>query len=117
MIPFIRSLSELMAITNSRECQKHISQYSQSYSSTVDSGQRKPYIKSLDKKKVDLPNLPKTIRRKWMENKTSISRFLEDLDYNNQIQSSYDLTLIERQNKRTQQDLSLIHISEPTRPY
>ncbi len=106
MIPFIRSLAELMAITDSRECQKHFSQYNESYSSTVDSGQRKRYIKSLDKKSVDLPNLPKTIRRKWMQNKTSISRFIDDLDYNNQIQSSYDLTLIERQNKRNQQDVA-----------
>ena len=106
MIPFIRSLSELMAITDSRECQKHVSQYNESYSSTVDSGQRKRYIKSLDKKEVGLPNLPKTIRRKWMQNKTSISRFIDDLDYNNQIQSSYDLTLIERQNKRNQQDVA-----------
>ena len=106
MIPFIRSLSELMAITDSRECQKHVSQYNESDSSTVDSGQRKRYIKSLDKKKVDLPNLPKTIRRKWMQNKTSISRFIDDLDYNNQLQSSYDLTLIERQNKRNQQDVA-----------
>ena len=106
MIPFIRSLSELMAITDSRECQKHVSQYNDSYSSTVDSGQRKRYIKSLDKKEVDLPNFPKTIRRKWMQNKTSLSRFIDDLDYNNQIQSSYDLTLIERQNERTQKDVA-----------
>ncbi len=106
MIPFIRSLSELMAITESRDNKKHISQYNESYSSTVDSGQRKRYIKSLDKKAVDLPNLPKTIRRKWMQNKTSISRFIDDLDYNNQIQSSFDLTLIERQNKKTQQDVA-----------
>ena len=59
MIPFIRSLSELMAITESRDSQKHISQCNESYSSTVDSGQRKRYINSLDKKEVDLPNLPK----------------------------------------------------------
>ena len=106
MIPFIRSLSELMAITDSRECQKHVYQYNKSYSSTVDSGQRKRYIKSLNKKEVDLPNLPKTIRHKWMQNKTSISKFIDDLDYNNQIQSSYDLTLIERQNKKNQQDVA-----------
>ena len=106
MIPFIRSLSELMAITESRDCQKYGSQYNESYSSTVDSGQRKRYLNSLDKKEVKLPNLPKTIRRKWMQNKTSISRFIDDLDYNNQIQSSYDLTLIERQNNRTQQDVA-----------
>ena len=106
MIPFIRSLSELMAITDSRECQKHVSQYNESDSSTVDSGQRKRYLKSLDKKEVDLPSLPKTIRHKWIKNKSSISKFIDDLDYNNQIQSSYDLTLIERQNKRNQQDVA-----------
>ena len=106
MIPFIRSLSELMAITDSRDSQKHASKYNDSYSSRVDSVQRKRCIKSLDKREVDLPNLPKTIRSKWMQNKSSISRFIDDLDYNNQIQSSYDLTLIERQNKRNQQDVA-----------
>ena len=106
MIPFIRSLSELMAITDSRDSQKLVSQYNESNSSIVDSGQRKRYIKSLNKKEVDLPNLPKTIRHKWMQNKTSISRFIDDLDYNNQIQASYDLTLIERQNQRNQQDVA-----------
>ena len=106
MIPFIRSLSELIAITESRDNQKNDSQYNMSYSSTVDSGQRKRYLKSLNKKEVNLPDLPKTIRRKWMQNKTSLSRLIDDLDYNNQIQSSYDLTLIERQNKRTQQDVA-----------
>ena len=106
MIPFIRSLSELIAITASRDIQKHVSQYNESYSSTVDSGQRKRYMKSLNKKEVSLPDLTKTIRRKWMQNKTSISKFIKDLDYNNQIQSSYDLTLIERQNKRNQQDVA-----------
>ena len=106
MIPFIRSLSELMAITESRDSQKLLSRHNESYSSTVDSGQRKRYIRSLDKEVVELPNLPKTIRRKWIQKKESVSRFLDDLDYNNQIQSSYDLTLIERQNKRNQQDVA-----------
>ena len=106
MIPFIRSLSELKAITESRDSQKHISQYNERNGSTVDRGQRKRYIKSLKKKEVGLPDLPKTIRRKWIQNKISISRFIDELDYNNQIQSSYDLTLIERQNKRTQEDVA-----------
>ena len=106
MITFIRSLSELMAITESRDMQKNVYQYNESYSSTADNGQIKQYKKSLAKREVGLPDLPKTIRRKWMQNKTSISRFIDDLDYNNQIQSSYDLTLIERQNKRTQQDVA-----------
>ena len=104
MIPFIRSLSELMAITESRDRQKDLSENDQIHSSIVDSGQRKRYIRSLDKKVVKLPLIPKIIRHKWMHNKESISKFFDELDYNNQIQSSYDLTLLERQSKRNQQD-------------
>ena len=104
MIPFIRSLSELMAITESRDTQKDFSQNDSKYGSIMDSAQRKRYTRSIDKQKVDLPDLPKTIRRKWMQNKENVSRFIDELDYNNQIQSSYDLTLLGRQNKRNEQD-------------
>ena len=104
MIPIIRSLSELMAISESRDKRKIISNNNQTVSSTVDSGQRKRYIRSLGKNQVGLPNLPKSIRHKWKQNKESISKFINTLDYNNQIQSSYQLTLIERQNKSNQQD-------------
>ena len=104
MIPFIRSLSELMAITESRDSKKFQSKTNEIHSWTVDSGQRKRYIRSLEKKEADLPNLPKKIRRRWLQNKDSLSRFIDDLDYNNQIQSSYDLTLLESQNIRNQQD-------------
>ena len=106
MIPFIRSLSELMAITESRETQNDLSQNNERYDSIMDSGQRKRYVRSLDKKEVNLPNLPKSIRRKWLQNKKNVSRFFDELDYNNQIQSSYDLTLLERQNKRNTQDVA-----------
>ena len=106
MIPFIRSLSGLIAITESRDIQRTFSEKYENYSSIVDSGQRKRYIKSLNKKEIYLPSLPKKIRRKWMQNKDSISKFIDDLDYNNQIQSSYDLTLQERQYKINQQDVA-----------
>ena len=106
MIPFIRSLSELMAIGEARASQKYLSKRNEIDSSTVDSGQRKRYIRSLDKKEVELPNVPKKIRRKWMQKKGFLSRCLDDLDYNNQIQSSYDLTLLERQNKSSHQDVA-----------
>ena len=106
MIPFIRSLSELKAITESRDIQQDNSQSIERYSPAIDSGQRKRYIRSLSNKEVELPNLPKTIRNNWIKKKESLSRFIDDLDYNNQIQSSYDLTLIERQNKKTQQDVA-----------
>ena len=106
MIPYIRSLSELMAITESRDRHKDLINKNVINSSTVDSGQRKRYIRSLEKEKVNLPDLPKKIKHKWMQNKDSVSRFIDDLDYNNQIQSSYDLTLLERQNQRNNQDVA-----------
>ena len=106
MIPFIRSLSELKAITESRDIKQDTSQSIEGDSPAIDSGQRKRYIRSLSNKEVELPNLPRTIRNNWIKKKESLSRFIDDLDYNNQIQSSYDLTLIERQNKKTQQDVA-----------
>ncbi len=106
MIPFIRSLSELMAITKSRETQQYLTRDKGIHGSTMDSGKRKRYIKSLTKKEIDLPDLPKTLRRKWMQNKVSVSKFIDKLDYNNQIQSSYDLTLLERQNRSNQKDVA-----------
>jgi len=106
MIPFIRSIPELMSITESRDKQKNILENEDLHSSTVDSVQSKRYIRSLAKKGIELPDLPKIIRHKWIHNKKSVSRFLDDLDYNNQIQSSYDLTLLERQNKSNQKDVA-----------
>ena len=106
MIPYIRSLSELMAITESREREKSLSKKNEITSSTIDSGQRKRYIRSLYNKEVNLPNLPKKIRNKWIQNKDSVSRFIDELDYNNQIQSTYNITLLESQNKIDQQDVA-----------
>jgi len=106
MIPFIRSLSELMAITESREINNDLSQKNESYSSTMDSGQRKRYTRSLNEKDINLPDLSEKIRNNWIQNKRNISRFVDELDYNNQIQSTYDLTLLDRQNKRNQKDVA-----------
>ena len=36
------------------------------------------------------------------KNKKSVSKFIDDLEYNNQIQSSYDLTLLDRQKNHDQ---------------
>tara|TARA_Y100001968_G_C19332004_1_gene704826 strand:+ start:568 stop:888 length:321 start_codon:yes stop_codon:yes gene_type:complete len=104
MIPFIRSITELMALTEAREIRQDKSTNNLLDSSTVDSGQRKRYIRSLEKKEVNLPDLPKTIKREWINNKKAVSKFFDDLDYNNQIQSSYDITLLARQNKTSQKD-------------
>ena len=106
MITFIRSLSELMAITESRDTQKVLFQNNDRHCSIMDSGQRKRYTRSMNKNEVKLPELHKTIRYKWIKNKEDIRKFIYELDYNNQIQSSYDLTLLERQNKRHQKDVA-----------
>ncbi len=106
MIPYIRSLSELMAITKSKDSEKNLNNKNEINGSTTDSGQRKRYIRSLDKNDINLPNLPKKIRHKWMQNKDSVSRFIDELDYNNQIQSTYDLTLLESLNKTDQQEVA-----------
>ncbi len=106
MIPFIRSLSELMAITESRETKNDLSQNNESHNSIMDSGQRKRYTRSLEKNDIDLPSLTKKVRHNWINRKEKLSKFVDELDYNNQIQSSYDLTLLERQNKRNTQDVA-----------
>ena len=106
MIPFIRSLPELTAITESRETKNDLSQNNECTASTMDSWQRKQFSRSFDKKDVVLPDLPKTIRNNWMKKKEILSRFVDELDYNNQIQSSYDLTLLETQNMRNDQDVA-----------
>ncbi len=106
MIPYIRSLSELMAITESRYCEKYLRNRNEHNRSKGEIGIRKGYIRSKGKDEVNLPNLPKEIRRKWMRNKVHISRFIDELDYNNQIQSSYDLTLLEGQNNLNQRDVA-----------
>ena len=104
MIPFIRSLSELMAITESRDTRIEISTSNEVSHSIEDSGQRKRYIRSIEKKEINLPELPKTIKRKWLRNKEAISKFFDSLDYNNETQKSYELTLIARQNKGDYKD-------------
>ena len=77
MIPFIRSLSELMAITESREGKKNLYNSNESYSLRMDSIPRKEYRRSIEKEEVDLPNLPKTIRHKLIKNKKYLSKFID----------------------------------------
>ena len=96
-MPFIRSLSELMFITESRDKANKKSKINKFNSLTEDSGQRKRYIRSYDDKKINLPDLTKTNRPNWIKGKEAVSKFFDTLDYNNQIQSSYDITLLERQ--------------------
>ena len=106
MIPIVRSLSELSAITASRDSLNNHYQKVDLSSIDIDSGQRKRYIRSIEKKEINLPNLPKAHGYKWLKDKNALSRFLDDLDYQNHIQSTFDLTLIERQNKNTQNNVA-----------
>ena len=50
--------------------------------STVDSGQRKRYIRSVNKKEIILPDVHKAKRRRWIKCKEYMSRFFDNLDYN-----------------------------------
>ncbi len=104
MIPFIRSLPELMVITQPSD-QIHKDIVSNDLPETgEESGQRKRYLRSTREKVIDLPVLPKLGIKKWRKGKEVVARFFNELDYNNQIQSSYELTLIERQNKNNHYD-------------
>ena len=104
MIPIIRSLSELMALTESKDIQNNIQEEQQIDILAERSCQSKRYLRSVKRKKVELPDLSKSLEHKWMEKKAQISGFFDELDYNNQIQSSYDLTLQERQNNNVHKD-------------
>ena len=106
MIPFFRSLSELMLITQPRDQYNKDSEISNLSSMIEDSGQRKRYIRSKDKNSITLPSLPKVERRKWTKGKEVVSRFFDELDYNSHIQSSYDITLIESQNNCNDHDVA-----------
>ena len=106
MIPFIRSLSESMAITESRYTRIDSLGNNEFHFTTVDSGQRKRYIRSLKNNEVDLTDFPGIKKRKSILNKKNISIFFDNLGYNNQIPTSYDLTLIAIQSKCNQKDVA-----------
>ena len=107
MIPCIRSVSELMAISKAADDLRYCTKKNKLYSSTEDSGQRKRYIRSIDQKEIGLPDIPNKSWTKWTSSKKAVSKFFDELDYNNQIQPSYDLTLIARQTKINNQDVAL----------
>ena len=104
MIPLIRSLTELMTITKTRVEMIKNKKLINSNDLIEHSGQRKRYLRLKDDELINLPDIPKATRRKWINGKKAISKLIDELDYNNQIQSSYDLTLLARQNKNQRQD-------------
>ena len=106
MIPSIRSIQELIVMSKSRVRLNELNQSSEFNRLTEDSGQRKRYIRSEHDEKVKLPILPKISKAKWNKSKKVLSKIIEELDYNNQIQSSYDITLLERVSKLDQRDVA-----------
>ena len=106
MITFFRSHLELMALTESRDCKIKFLNNDHLYIENIDSGQKKRYLRSLESQKVKLPHIPKLIKEKWIHNKKSISKFLDNLEDNIEVKSSYDLILLERQNNRNIHDVA-----------
>ena len=107
MIPFIRSLSELMAITESRDSQEKTKHNNDMHNIRVNSGQRSRDIRSSNKKEVYLPNFPKILRRQWIRNKESVLKLIDNIDYtDSNIKSIYDMSVIERENVKNQQDVA-----------
>ena len=104
MIPFIRSLPELRAISSSRNELNIIPEKKSTKTLKEGRGEGNKYINSRRETIVCLPELPKKKRRRWIKSKEAISRFFDELDYNNQIQSLYDLTLLDRQRNYDEHD-------------
>tara|TARA_Y100001968_G_scaffold181432_1_gene166140 strand:+ start:2418 stop:2741 length:324 start_codon:yes stop_codon:yes gene_type:complete len=107
MIPFFRSLNELMAITQTKSILIKRSEENEQKDLLSYKNEQNMLDKSENsEKKIILPSLPKSKRRKWIKKKEAISRFFDKLDYNNQIQSSLDLTLLEHQQTHEHKDIA-----------
>ena len=106
MITIIRSITELMVITRSREHlkQNKVEQNIKDIKPSINDEKNNLIPKT--NKLIKLPNLPKIEKRRWTKRKQALSRFLDELDYNNQIQSTYDLTLIDSQKKYDHHDVA-----------
>ena len=106
MIPFFRSITELMMTTQSRD--RIINNLNEKEMKNISEEIEKSSIDRNYKTKnnIVLPDLPNIKRSKWLKSKETVSRFFDELDYNNQIQSSYDITLLESQNNYHQHDVA-----------
>ena len=104
MIPIIRSFTEIMLTTQSRDQLNKKSQTKDLHSLNVSSQKKEKGSITKETKVISLPDIPKKTRRKWIKSKEAVSRFFDQLDYNNQIQSTYDLTLLDRQKNYDHQD-------------
>ena len=102
MITLFRSFGELMLISQPKDSIKRTvkSEGSQGYSEDINLRKNNPIQKR--NKLVELPNIPKQARKNWINKKKAISKLIDELNYTNNIQSTYDITLIERQNYQNQ---------------
>ena len=106
MIPFFRTITELKILTEARDkYDREIDSHDHGHLNARET-QSKNYNKSNTRKVVKLPIIPKITRQKWIKRKEAVSKFFDELDYNNQIQSSYDLTLLESQKKYDHHDIA-----------
>tara|TARA_B100000902_G_C26928494_1_gene725179 strand:+ start:301 stop:621 length:321 start_codon:yes stop_codon:yes gene_type:complete len=106
MIPFIRSFTELMMITQSSDHLNKDTKKEELNKVNAENLKRKTGINPDITKTVDLPEIPKTKRKIWKKRREAVSRFFDELDYNNQIQPSYDLTLLESKNDYDKNDVA-----------
>ena len=106
MIPSIRSIQELIETSNSRCRSNELNQISEFNNLAEDSGQRKRYIRSEHDEKIKLPIIQKISKKKWKKSKKVLAKIFKELDYNNQIQSTYDITLIERVSMNDHRDVA-----------
>ena len=104
MIQVIRCHPELMAITKSRDTTNKDA-VKKDFNSIKEVKDKQPQFKRVkNKREVSLITLPKRSRIKWKRSKDIMSKIIDTLDYNNQIQSSYDLIVLDRQQKHEHRD-------------
>ena len=106
MIPFFRSLNELMVITHSDYAYKNNSDNSKLSRKPNDNENKVKSIITENSKAINLPKLPNIKRKKWIKTRKAVSKLFDELDYNNQIQSSYEITLFESQNSYERRDIA-----------
>ena len=100
MIPF-RSIAELMAMTNYRS---DLMQEKYEPNARKESVQKNNSLNSITQELVVLPDISRGTRKNWVKSKKALKRFFDDLDYNNQNISSYDLTLIQKSEQKNYYD-------------
>tara|TARA_B100000965_G_C19298090_1_gene628907 strand:- start:280 stop:600 length:321 start_codon:yes stop_codon:yes gene_type:complete len=104
MIQVIRCHPELMAITKSRDTTNKGAATKDINSIKEVKDKQLQFKRVENEREVSLLTLPKRSSIKWKKRKDIISKIIDRLDYNNQIQSSYDLILLDRQQKYEHKD-------------